>query len=182
MSRGSSVLIVDLGTYAADPRRLSEVSATNPRTVSEIVLFWSLLGLASAASAWFWRSLLDRAHGGTALAALLAVVTAGAALPLASHSAAAIFGSAILFGASFLSVSAAITQLIRQNLAPHQYAVGLAAAITLFALGQVIGPVMTGVLADWSGSLKAGLAASTVFLGIAALVATRQPHAGAWSR
>src|SRR5437870_4545753 len=34
LSRGSSVLIVDLGTYAADPRRLSEVSATNPRTVS----------------------------------------------------------------------------------------------------------------------------------------------------
>ncbi len=152
------------------------------RTVSEIVLFWSLLGLASAASAWFWRSLLDRANGGTALAALLAVVTAGAALPLASHSAAAMFGSAILFGAAFLSVSAAITQLIRQNLAPDQYAVGLAAAITLFALGQVIGPVMTGVLADWLGSLKVGLAASTVFLGIAALVAMLQPRAGAWSR
>jgi predicted MFS family arabinose efflux permease len=152
------------------------------RTVSEIVLFWSLLGLASTASAWFWRSLLDRANGGTALAALLAMVTAGAALPLASQSAAAMFGSAILFGAAFLSVSAAITQLIRQNLAPHQYAVGLAVALSLFALGQVIGPVMTGVLADWSGSLKAGLAASTVFLGIAALVATRQPRAGAWIR
>ena len=144
------------------------------RTVSEIVLFWSLLGLASAASAWVWPSLLDRARGGTALAVLLAVVTAGAALPLASHSATAMFGSAILFGGAFLSVSAAITQLIRQSLAPHQYAVGLAVAISLFALGQVIGPLMTGALADSSGSLKTGLAASTVFLAIAALVATRQ--------
>ena len=145
------------------------------RTLSEIVLFWSLLGLASAASAWVWRSVLDRANGGTALAALLAVVTAGAALPLASNSAAAMIGSAILFGGAFLSVSAAITQLIRKSFAPEQYAVGLAAAITLFALGQVMGPFLTGVLADWSGSLKAGLAASTVFLAISALVATRQP-------
>jgi hypothetical protein len=84
-------------------------------------------------------------------------------------------GSAILFGAAFLSVSAAITQLIRQSLAPDQYVAGLAAAITLFALGQVIGPLMTGDLADSSGSLKTGLTASTVFLAIAALVATRQP-------
>ena len=150
------------------------------RTVSEIVLFWSLLGFAAAASAWVWRSLLDR-PGGTALAALLAVVTAGAVLPLASNSGAAMFGSAILFGAAFLSVSAAITQLIRQSLAPHQYAVGIAVAITLFAIGQVLGPVMTGVLADWSGNLKTGLAASTVFLAIAALVAMRQPRASSWS-
>ncbi len=151
------------------------------RTVNEIVLFWSVLGLASAASAWVWRSLLDRARGGTALAVLLAVVTGGAALPLASNGAAAMIGSAILFGAAFLSVSAAITQLIRQNLAPHQYAVGLAVAISLFALGQVIGPLMTGALADSSGSLKTGLAASTVFLAITALVATRQPRASSWN-
>lgn len=151
------------------------------RTVSEIILFWSLLGLASAASGWLWHSVLDRANGGLVLAALLAVVTAGAALPLASNSAAAMFGSAILFGGAFLTVSAAITQLIRQSLAPQQYAVGLAAAITLFALGQIIGPVMTGVLADRSGSLRTGLAVSTVCLAIAALVATRQQPASHWS-
>ena len=34
LSRGASVLIVDVGTYAADPRRLSEVSAANRRTIS----------------------------------------------------------------------------------------------------------------------------------------------------
>ena len=146
------------------------------RTVGEIVMLWSILGLASVGSAWVWRPLLDRANGGAALAALLAVVTAGAVLPLVSQSGAAMLGSAVLFGGAFLSVSAAITQLIRQSLAPNQYVAGLAMATTLFALGQVIGPVMTGLLADWSGNLRAGLAASTVFLALAALVATRQPR------
>ncbi|MBA2277489.1 MAG: YbfB/YjiJ family MFS transporter [Chloroflexia bacterium] len=147
------------------------------RDVAQVTLFWAVLALAATASGWVWTSLLDRARGGVAFAVLLGILTIGAALPLLSIGTAALLCSAVLFGGSFLSVSAAMTALVRRALPSHQWALGLAAAMTLFALGQIVGPVVTGALADRTGSLEAGLAASVLLLALAALAATRQREA-----
>jgi len=144
------------------------------RTVSEITLFWAVLAIAATASGWTWKSLLDRAGGGTALATLLGVVTVGAGVPLVTDGVPAMLASAVLFGGAFLSVIAAVTQLVRRVLPAHQWTLGLAVATTLFAAGQTVGPVLTGVLADQAGGLEAGLAASMLILAISAPVALLQ--------
>jgi MFS family permease len=148
------------------------------RGVAQVTLVWAALAVAATASGWLWTGLLDRGKGGMALSVLLAVVTLGAALPLLSPSIAVLLLSAVLFGGSFLSVSAAMTALVRRALPPAQWALGLAAAMTLFAAGQIVGPLLTGALADRTGGLDAGLAASAVLLGLAALAATRQSGVG----
>lgn len=144
------------------------------RTGVEITLFWLLLALASAASAWAWKSLLDRSHGGLALATLLGLLTVGASFPLLSGTLAAMALSALLFGGTFLSVIAAMTLLVRRTLPPHQWALGVAVSTSLFAAGQAAGPVLTGFLADRSGGLHTSLVVSTILLGLAAGVASRQ--------
>jgi predicted MFS family arabinose efflux permease len=141
---------------------------------TQVMLFWALLAFATLPSGWVWSRLLDRAGGGTALAVLLVVATIGAALPLVSHAVPSMAASAVLFGGSFLAVIAAMAQLVRRTLPPHGWAVGLAATTTLFAVGQAVGPILTGYLADRSGGLLPGLALSAGLLGAAAVVATRQ--------
>ena len=147
------------------------------RTVADIAIFWATLGVAATASGWAWRRLLDRSSSTGALAILLGVVTLGAALPLASQRQPVLLASAVLFGIAFLSVSAALTQLLRRTLAPSQWTRGLSVSMTLFGLGQVLAPVVTGQLADISGSLEVGLAISTGILAIATVIATFQRRA-----
>jgi predicted MFS family arabinose efflux permease len=143
------------------------------RTPAQIMLFWSVLAVATAASGWIWRARVQRA-GGAELARLLVVVAAGAALPLLSGALAVMLASAVLFGGAFLAVVAALTQTIRQTLPAGQWVPGLAVALALFGVGQVIGPVATGFLADHAGGLTAGLAASSGLLALAAVAASRQ--------
>lgn len=152
------------------------------RTDAELTLFWALLAFASVASAWVWRSLLDRSRGGQALVTLLVVLTAGATLPLLSDTLLAMVLSAILFGGTFLSVIAAMTVLMRKALLPHQWALGMTVSTTVFAVGQTAGPLIAGALADRSGGLQQGLVACTVLLAVAAGLASRQPIVGLTGR
>jgi hypothetical protein len=45
-----------------------------------------------------------------------------------------------------------------------------------FSLGQTVGPVLAGALADAAGGLGAALALSAVGLGVASLMALAQPR------
>jgi predicted MFS family arabinose efflux permease len=47
---------------------------------------------------------------------------------------------------------------------------------TAFAVGQAVGPLVSGLLSDGSGGLKAGLLLSPVLLAAAAAVAYLQEH------
>jgi predicted MFS family arabinose efflux permease len=144
------------------------------RSVPEIMTFWSVLGLAATVSPWLWKGGLDRLEGGAALATLLGVATVGAVLPLTSQAVWVMCASAVMFGGAFLGVVAGFTQLVRRALPPHQWAFGLAVSTALFAVGQTIGPLATGVVADWVGGLGTGLGGSALILAVAAIVASRQ--------
>lgn len=136
-----------------------------------VTALWAVLAVAATSSGLLWRTLLARPD--RALAVLLVVVTAGAALPLASTAPLVLAASAALFGSSFLAVSAAITTLIRDTRPHPEWSPILARFTTLFAAGQVVGPVVTGLLADRIG-LRGGLAAATAVLVLATAAAWRQ--------
>ena len=58
---------------------------------------------------------------------------------------------------------------------PEDTTAAIALLTTVFALGQVVGPWFTGVLADQSGGLQLGLGISAGLLLIGAVLCRLQP-------
>lgn len=139
-----------------------------------VTLFYALLGIACIASSRLWAGLLDRYRGGQPQALLDALLGIATLLPVLSASAPVALVSGLLFGAVFLSVVASTTALVRHNLPPAQWAQGISAFTIVFALGQIVGPTVTGWISDGPGGLARGLVASAIVLWAGALLASRQ--------
>lgn len=133
-----------------------------------VAAFYVMLGVATVVSARLWSGLLDRMRGGQALAVLNALLGVATLMPaLVVHPVAA-FASGVLFGATFLSAVASTTAFVRHNLSPDGWAKGISAFTTVFAFGQIAGPVAIGWVSDSAG-LARGLvySALTLFAGAA---------------
>ncbi len=139
-----------------------------------ITLFYALLGLAVAASGRIWARLLDRYRGGQAQAILSLLLGVATLLPVLSTHAVLAIVSGVLFGGTFLSVVASTTALVRHNLAPESWVAGISAFTIVFAIGQVLGPVLVGWVSDGAGGLQTGFVLSAAALWLGALLASRQ--------
>ena len=139
-----------------------------------VAIFWFIFGLASMANSFIWSKLLDNAKGGQAMAVVMAIIALGGVLPVLSTSNFSILLSAILFGGAALTVVTSVTNIFRKSLPPGGWARGIAMVTIIFSVGQTLGPLVSGYLADLSSSLTSGfvLSASMLFLG--ALVALLQ--------
>jgi predicted MFS family arabinose efflux permease len=140
----------------------------------EITLFYALLGVACVASSRLWAGLLDRHRGGGPQAVLNALLGGATLLPVLSPAWPLTLLSGLLFGAVFLSVVASTTALVRHNLPPAQWGTGISAFTIIFALGQIVGPTVTGWISDGAGGLARGLVVSAITLWIGAALAARQ--------
>jgi predicted MFS family arabinose efflux permease len=145
---------------------------------ARITLFYALLGLAVIASSRIWSGLLDRFRGGQALAILSALLAVATVLPAITVAWPLLLLSGLLFGGVFLSLVASTTALVRHNLPPSQWAVGISAFTIVFAVGQIAGPVIVGWIADGPGGLARGLVFSAATLGSGALLAWWQRPLG----
>lgn len=137
-------------------------------------MFYALLGVACVASARLWAGLLDRFHGGQPQAVLNALLGMATLLPVLSAAWPVTLVSGLLFGAVFLSVVASTTALVRHNLPAEQWSTGISAFTIIFALGQIVGPTVTGWISDGPGGLARGLVASAITLWAGAALASRQ--------
>src|SRR5204862_1160598 len=99
----------------------------------------------------------------------------GAAIPLYSTALPAMILSAFLFGTAMFSVPTSITDLIKTSLPKTAWGPAMAVFTVVFAIGQSIGPVLTGWIADAAHSLSASLAAS-VAIPLAPSVAPLPPR------
>ena len=135
--------------------------------------FYVLLGIATVVSARMWSKLLDRMRGGQALAILNALLAAATLVPALLVHPLAAFVSGALFGATFLSAVASTTAFVRHNLPPDQWPRGINAFTIIFALGQIVGPVVIGRVSDSAG-LTRGLVYSALVLFLGALLAACQ--------
>ena len=98
----------------------------------------------------------------------------GTAIPLYSASRSAMMLSALLFGVAMFSVPASVTDIVKSALPKPAWARAVALFTVLFAVGQMLGPIFAGWLADRTHSLNATLEASTVILLCASLIASFQ--------
>lgn len=143
-------------------------------SASGITVYYTLLGVAVVAAPRLWAGLLDRERGGGALARLNAWLALAAVLPLLGGGWPLAMLSGLLFGAVFLSVVASTTAFVRHNLPPASWARGIGAFTVSFALGQIVGPVVVGLISDGAGGLARGLVFSAAALALGALLAWRQ--------
>jgi MFS family permease len=155
------------------------VSLLRERGLAEglVTAFFALLGLGVVASSFLWAALLQRHRGGRPMATLNALLAAATVLPVLSVHPVAVFVSGALFGGVFLSVVASTTALVRHNLPPVAWARGIAAFTIVFAAGQIVGPSLTGAIADGTGGaagLALGLACSAGVLALGAVLAAAQ--------
>ncbi|NUO97361.1 MAG: YbfB/YjiJ family MFS transporter [Nonomuraea sp.] len=150
---------------------LSAYLAGRGASVTQVTFTWTVLGLAVMATPFLWSRPLTHWPGRRALAALLAVLACGAALPLLSPAPPVILASALVYGATFMGVPAAVTALIKAGTPPARWTGTLAAFTTLFAAGQTAGPWLAGLLADHT-SAEATLAWTAILCAAAALIAT----------
>lgn len=131
---------------------------------------WLATGLAGIPSVWLWNR-LARPLGAVAAYALGCAAEAAGVLAsvLLAGPAGPLLGG-ILLGGTFIAVTSLGLSLGRQlaGAAPRR---ALALMTAAFGLGQVIGPVVAGRLADWTGDFTAASVVAAATLVAAALVA-----------
>lgn len=130
----------------------------------ELVLFWLLIGGASMASPWVCGKVISTFRRGFAISLLTLVTLTGAILPLINHSALFIYISATIFGSAFFSVPASTTAFVRRNLNQVDWTFAIGIFTTVFGLGQIVGPFLTGYISDETGKLSDGLLWGCIFL------------------
>jgi predicted MFS family arabinose efflux permease len=141
--------------------------------------FYVLLGVATVVSARMWSKLLDRMRGGQALALLNALLAAATLIPAMIVHPLAAFVSGALFGATFLSAVASTTAFVRHNLPAGQWPRGINAFTIVFALGQIVGPVVIGRVSDSAGLTRGLVYSALVLVAGALLAACQKPLKGA---
>lgn len=139
-------------------------------------IFFVILASSTAASGLFWGALSVRLTPRQALLAILSTLAVGALLPVLAPAAWSFVASAVLFGGTFLALIAAITRQVRTVVAAERWAAVVGNVTVLFATGQLIGPTLTGLIADLPGGLALGLSLSGGLLALAALVVGLGPE------
>ncbi len=137
--------------------------------VADEALVWCLTGLAAAPSVAFWAPAARRFGLARTFVAGCFVEAAGVAasvlLPLPAGP--AIGG--ILLGGTFVMVTAYGLQIGRV-LAPESPRRALAIMTAAFGIGQIVGPLVAGYLADWTGSFTLASLAATGGLVLSASI------------
>ncbi|MCC6175237.1 MAG: MFS transporter [Chloroflexi bacterium] len=145
---------------------------------AEVGRLWALAGLAAAASGLVGGLLADRLGPTTALVTMF-LLEGGGLTTLALGDGTAWYAlSALLYGISMFGFPAAVSKACSALVGPRLASAALGLLATTFAVGQAAGPIVAGVLADYTGSLGPGLlfaAASDAFGALVLLVLREAP-------
>jgi MFS family permease len=147
---------------------------STPRLGGIGVDVWIVVGLAVIPSAVLWAALAGRVGYARALAGAYLLQAIGIALPIAGGAGAA-FASAVLFGGTFAGITA-LTLTLGGHLETSRSARLIGMLTAVFGLGQMIGPVLGGVIAHRAQNFTPALAAAAVcVLAGGVLMASLQP-------
>ena len=168
-----SYCLVSVGTIAYMTFMIAWLAKVGAGAPTKAV-YWSLLGLGGICSPFLWSWAIAALSGGRAIAMLTALTFVAAAVGLWADLRIVQFLSAFMFGSTLLAVVAATTAFVRQNYPPSAWPSGVGIMTVAFGLGQMIGPVLSGTISDWSGNLTLALQSATALLAVAAVLALFQ--------
>lgn len=129
-------------------------------------LVWMMVGLAAIPSCLIWSLLAKKWGFIKSLVLAMALQSLGIAMPAFWMSKTSFVISALLFGATFMGITTLATTLGREmNPSDSNRTIGMLTAI--YAIGQLIGPTLAGVLSSLTHDFNAAFigAASAVFFG-----------------
>ncbi|MBX3571552.1 MAG: MFS transporter [Mesorhizobium sp.] len=130
---------------------------------------WLVTGVSIIASTWVWNRVAARKGLARAYAAGMVVEAAGVVASVAIGGYAGPLIAAVLLGGTFVAVTAIGLQIGRR-LADASPRKALALMTAAFGVGQIVGPVVAGALADLTGAyVIPSLLASAVLLASALL-------------
>ena len=141
-----------------------------------ITAFWIVLGASAMVGSLVWGSVLERFRGGWGPASVLTVTLIGAAIPVLVTTPPTAILSGVVFGSSFLATATAVNALARRIMPRDSWTWAIGLLTATFGLGQLIGPWLTGRIADGPGGIRAGLglSAAILFAGVVALAMQRE--------
>lgn len=125
---------------------------------------WMVTGLAGLPSLWLWQKVAARVglYAAYALACLVEVVGVAASVAVGGHAGPLLAG--VLLGGTFIAITALGLQTARQ-LVPQAPRRILAMMTAAFGIGQIVGPIAAGLLAQASGNyVLASIMAAAVLL------------------
>ncbi|MGM0876556.1 MAG: YbfB/YjiJ family MFS transporter [Bacillota bacterium] len=138
---------------------------------SDTTLVWMVVGLAAVPSCIIWSSLAKKWGYVKSLVFAMTLQSVGIAMPVFWMSRTGLVISALLFGATFMGITTLATTFARQ-MSPSNSSriIGLLTAI--YAVGQMIGPTIAGILSSFTHDYNAALigAASVVLIGACLLL------------
>jgi predicted MFS family arabinose efflux permease len=129
--------------------------------------FWIAVGVAAAPSTLLWSAAGRRLGLVAALVLAHLLQAIGIALPVLSGGALAILGSALLFGGTFIGITALTLSLGSAAAGANQARI-IGALTASFSVGQALGPSLGGVLAERTGSFDLSLVAAALIVAVGA--------------
>lgn len=129
-------------------------------------LVWMMVGLAAIPSCLIWSLLAKKWGYIKSLVLAMVLQSLGIAMPAFWMSKTSFVISALLFGATFMGITTLATTVGREmNPSDSSRTIGILSAI--YALGQLIGPTLAGVLSSFTHDFNAAFigAACVVFFG-----------------
>lgn len=131
---------------------------------------WMVAGLAGFPSTWFWQKLAARIGIYAAYAATCLIEVVGVTASVVVKGAAGPLIAGILLGGTFIAITALGIQMGRR-LAPRAPRRVFAVMTAAFGLGQIVGPVAAGLLAQASGNYTLASIMAAVALLLSGVIA-----------
>ncbi|MHB8191584.1 MAG: YbfB/YjiJ family MFS transporter [Ferrimicrobium sp.] len=145
---------------------------------SRVSLTYVVLGLGAAVGGFVWYRPLARFRASHAAAAIYFVAALATVMFLVSSSVAVEVVASVLFGTSLMTTSTAFGVLARRMVPVALQTGAMAVATVSIALGQALGPLVTGSIADLPNGLAIGVATSAAVIGLSVVVSLfQQEHA-----
>jgi len=138
---------------------------------SDPAFVWMVVGLGAIPSCIIWSTLANKWGFVKSLMFSMTLQALGIVLPVLWLSQTSLMFSAFLFGATFMGITTLATTLVRQmNPTNSSRIIGYLTAI--YAVGQMIGPAIAGILSSYTQSYDTALvgAACAVLIGAVLLV------------
>jgi predicted MFS family arabinose efflux permease len=130
---------------------------------------WLVLGISVAVSPFIWRRPLRQWNSATTLSLSCAATMVGTAIPLFANNVIGLLVSATAFGLGLFIAPSAIAVMVRRRMEPINLAKGMTFFTVVFSIGQALGPVVAGWIADL-GSLNSSLIFGLLLLALATVL------------
>ncbi|MGE7839314.1 YbfB/YjiJ family MFS transporter [Lysinibacillus sp. NPDC093712] len=137
----------------------------------DAVFVWFVVGITAIPSCFIWSKLAQRWGYVKILFIAMLLQTFGIVLPAFTTNTVTLYTSAFVFGATFMGITTVATTLAKQIVPINSHKI-LGLLTAGYALGQLLGPSLAGILANYTDSYQYALigASAVVLVGALCLI------------